>query len=212
MRNIGPMLRLDLAGLTSLRTTLVVIGVLALVSVLGGPAAAASLLSMLAMFVSLLVLGRDDKGGVPMLHGALPVTRRTVVTAHYLVGGGAFAAAMLAAVLGAVASGAVSGAPWAGDVVGSLATVCGAALYVALALPAQLRYGFAGVWYTGLAVFGTLVVLSAAVSHLGVDVPSTAVSLGDRPVATSAVLLAVTGLAWLVSWLVACRVYERKDL
>lgn len=207
MAELTPMLRLDLVTVATFRRLLVSYVVMAtLFAAAGGASFALPILGVLGIVVGTTLVGAVDTQRLALLYGSLPVRRRTVVTAHYVVSAGT---TLLATALGmavtAVASlvrgEPVDGLVWSGvGMIGALFAV------LAVSLPVYLTWG---------ARAGVVIMLMIAMVGTGV-----AAFGPSRPVIAS--LAALGGvLAWgllgcgvvalAVSLPVAVAVYERQD-
>lgn len=165
-----------------------------------------ALVSVLNLFAS------DEAYRLPYLYGALPVSRRTVITSHYAMAVGFLAvAAAIGGVIGAVAAppGDRLDACWA-----ALAALGLMWVVWSVEAPITITWGArkAGqVIMGGVFLVGGLGFLVAqwnggeAASAAPREVPSSMIPL------LSAVSVAVGAAALVASWFVAVRIYERHD-
>lgn len=211
MPDLAPMLSLDIRSLVSLRVVLPIYALVVVTYIVAwGPEMALPMSGVAGLIVSSTLIGLGKSGRLHLLYGTLPVRRRTVVLAHYVVSAAALAALVgLGTVVGA-ATGALRGSSGI-DLPSAAPATLGTALAVlAIQQPATLRWGARG------ATFGMLFVVFAA-SGLALAIPG----LLD---AVTAALASAAGQAWLpwgvlavgagsfaASYPVAVRLYERQD-
>lgn len=136
MTDLAPMIRLDVAKLSSFRkAALPTLAGLALMSWTGGMQLATIMLYLLGFLVAVNAFTSDDQYDLPLLYAGLPVSRDTVVTSHYLVGAGAFVASGLLAVPCAALSHLAGHGNFGSELITGLAVVLGTSGVAALALP-----------------------------------------------------------------------------
>ncbi len=209
MSELAAMIRLDLRTVgASRRLIAVYLAMATLFAASGGASFALPLIALLGVVMGLNLIGTAESNRLTLLYGSLPLRRRTVVVAHYLVTAGTtvLAVALGLAVMAVVAR--VRGET-ADDLLLSGAGVI-AALFVVLAamLPVYLRWGTKA---------GAIVMLLFAMVAMGAGTllggggPGLAFADAAPAPATVGVLL-VAGVAGLaVSLPVAIVIYERQD-
>lgn len=210
-----PMLRLDLANLASWRQAgPIVLVALGFMTWSGGVPMASVMLYVGGFLLATNAFTMDGKYRLPLLYGGLPVTRRTVITAHHLL---AIAAMLLAALLVipcAVISQLALGSDLGAEIRLGVTTVLGTSVVLAILLPFIVRFGIVAMTYAALAMlaaagaFGLFV--RSGFSH--VEAIATAGAwLSAHPGLAQLLLLAVVAATWAVSYLVSVRWYEAQD-
>ena len=182
--------------------------------------------STIAAFLPIMISGRDDRYRTDAFACALPVSRRQIVLARYLLCPVLFPAWMLCLVL---LLWAFSGFRLPAELLRPDAYVTALAvqtLAVAIFVPLMLRSGYKGFLYglIGLQVLGLLVLIVGsrvgmaggisafedAIGRIGPGVSDLRARMGDAaffPAAVAAVAAAL-GLSYLVS----CMLYQRRDM
>lgn len=210
--SLAPMVRLDIANLASYRrAALPILAALAFMAWSGGMSTAAVLLYLLGFLVAMNAFTMDDSHRLPMLYGALPVSRRTVITSHYLVGVGALLASVLLVVPTALVSQASGNGGFAQEIAAGVGIVLGTSASAAVALPLVVRLGARAMAYVaiGLMVLGALVMM--AVRRLAPTLlDALTVAVEHRTLAIVAGLVLLVAL-WLASWRISAAWFERKD-
>lgn len=214
MRNLAPMIRLDLANLANWRrAALPVLGALIFMTWANGMQMAVVLLYLGCYLLCLNPFTVDDRFKVPQLYGSLPVTRRTVITSHYVIAVGAVLGTV--ALIPAVAwlSHLTTRNDFTTEALGGLAGLLISALFFSALLPLTVRLGPQA---TSYAFLGLMVVFALATMLL--RGPAKAfdmrwlVDLIMGKQGTTVVFLAIAVLiAWGLSYLLAVRWYEAKD-
>ena len=214
MSDLAPMVSLDIRSLVTLRVVLPLYALLVVVYMLAwGPQMALTMFGVAALIVGNTLFGLGESSRLNLLYGTLPVRRRTVVLAHYLVSAIALTALVGLGTLVGIAANAMRGTPDAGLPMAAAATLGATFVVMAFQQPATLRWGARG------AAFGLLFVVFA-VSGLILVIPP-----GLIPVDTLDAMLATAAhqawLPWVVvgvgagvlaaSYPVAVRIYERQD-
>ena len=215
MREFGAMLKMDLLSLRAVVPwVLIVLCVGVVVSFTGQGDAAAVTLSaifpfivMLAVMVPMNILSKDQSTKLPTLYVSLPMKRSTVMASHYLCSAGAFVAIGVVIEVFAFATGDP------GEPLSAAAVLGGVALVAALIMPLQVKFGSA-------AMFISMIVMMVLAFGGGMLAGALADSSDlDRWLAWGRqhVWLIVGGLwgvvilAWICSYLIARRVWLRKD-
>lgn len=207
MSELAAMIRLDLRTVgASRRLIAVYLAMATLFAASGGASFALPLIALLGVVMGLNLIGTAESNRLTLLYGSLPLRRRTVVVAHYLVTAGTtvLAVALGLAVMAVVAR--VRGET-ADDLLLSGAGVI-AALFVVLAamLPVYLRWGTKA---------GAIVMLLFAMVAMGAGTlwgGSAGLALQVTPALGTVGVLLVVGVAALaVSLPVAIVIYERQD-
>lgn len=211
MRNLGAQLALDAVQAWRPRQVvgLAVFG--AAFMFLGGdqdgplmatmPIALIPLLASTASFIA----DRDDR--LDFLSAQLPVTRRTIVASHYLIGAAAFAVTVVV-VLGIATALRPEDAE-----ARSLAalTLAGIATIAAVAMPAIARFGRQSLLFVtfGLSAVGLLAArfLPPAADALGRAVEWS----GTHALETTLLAAAALALLWAASYAVTAAIYQRRD-
>ena len=99
MRELTAMIRLDLCTVGASRRLMGIYAAMAtLFAASGGASFALPLIAMLGVVIGFNLLGTAESNRLPLLYGSLPLRRRTVMVAHYLVTAGT---TVLAVTLGA---------------------------------------------------------------------------------------------------------------
>ncbi len=208
-----PMLRLDLANLGSWRRAgPLVLVALAFMTWSSGVSMASVMLYVGGFLLATNAFTMDGKYRLPLLYGGLPVTRRTVITAHHLMA----VAAMLVAALLVIPCAAISHLALGSDVGAEIrlgvTTVLGTSVVLAVLLPFIARFGIVAITYAAL---GMLAV--AGFLGLFVRVPNLAALTGATAWLSAhtglaqLLVLAVVAAIWMVSYLVSVRWYEAQD-
>ncbi|WP_300079140.1 ABC-2 transporter permease [Propioniciclava sp.] len=207
MSELAAMIRLDLRTVgASRRLIAVYLAMATLFAASGGASFALPLIALLGVVMGLNLIGTAESNRLTLLYGSLPLRRRTVVVAHYLVTAGTtvLAVALGLAVMAVVAR--VRGET-ADDLLLSGAGVI-AALFVVLAamLPVYLRWGTKA---------GAIVMLLFAMVAMGAGTlwgGNAGLALQVTPALGTVGVLLVVGVAALaVSLPVALAIYERQD-
>ncbi len=213
LAGIGPMLRLDLANLASWRRAapFVLVGML-FMAYTAGVQMAAVMLYVGSYFLAVNTFTMDDRYRLPLLYGGLPVTRRAVLTSHYLVALAAVVAALVLLVPCAYVATFALGTDLTTELGTGLGVMAGVSLVLAAILPLVVRYGVTAMSYAALGIMAALGVVAFVVRATGLAaaLPSPE-ALTAHPVATSLALLAVVTLGWLASYALSLRSYETRD-
>lgn len=207
MRELTAMIRLDLRTVGASRRLMLLYAAMAtLFAASGGASFALPLIAMLGVVIGLNLLGTAESNRLPLLYGSLPLRRRTVMVAHYLVTAGTTVLAVALGLLVMAVVARVRGEA-ADDLLLSGAGVI-AALFLVLAvmLPVYLRWGTrAGaivMLLVGMIAMGAVMLLGQGDALVGSATPA--------PV-TVGVLLVAGVAALTLSLPVALAIYERQD-
>lgn len=210
MRDLAPMLRLDLLTLVASRKMLAIyVLVVCFLVAVNGALVALPMIGVASMMVCLNLFGTIENHRLTQLYGSLPLRRRTVMVSHYAVTAvltcvfvllGALAAAVAAWVRAEPAVGVAEG-------VGTLGALL---LVLALVTPAYVAWG------TRTGGLVTLVVVATVIGGL--------LAFGDNPVLAGALrglagvgpeaswwVLGAGVLAQAASLVVSIGVYTRQD-
>lgn len=213
---LAPMLRLDVASLASwgrMAPLLVLAtGVMAFTS---GVQVAVLMLTVGSAFMALNPFTMDERYRLPLLYGGLPVSRRTVVTSHYVIAVGAFALASALVVPAALLSPFFFGLGVWDEVGAGWLMLAVASAVVALFLPLVVRFGVKSLAYAyvaGLGLVAALITLARVLLRTNLPLDRLADWLAANTTAVMiASVVAVVGL-WVASYLVSVRWFEAKDL
>jgi len=173
--------------------------------------------------VPIMIVTREDRFKAMKLVCSLPVNRRSVVRARYLLSLGFSGVGILLALgLGATVSSSSLGVSTLFSHGALLTAVTLTTLFVALLLPFTLRFGARGlvVMMVSLQVLGAGLLIVAQITRSSADkriaaavartVRSAAAALGEP--AFSLAVLGSLALVVAISYLVAARVFERREL
>ncbi len=214
MPDLAAMVSLDVRSLVSLRVVLPTYALLVVAyTVAWGPQMALPLFGVAALIVGNTLFGLGESSRLNLLYGTLPVRRRTVVLAHYLVSAVALTALVsLGALFGTLAN-ALRGTPDAELPLTAAATLGVTFVAMAFQQPAIVRWGARG------AAFGLLfVALAASMLMLTVTpwlLPADALGATLASASTQAWLpwgiVAAGAGALAASYPIAVRIDERQD-
>lgn len=213
---LAPMLLLDIANLASWRRAAPVIVVaMAGMAWSSGVQMAVLMLYVGSAFMAFNPFTMDERYRLPLLYGGLPVTRRTVITSHYLIAVGALAMAMVLVVPCALLSHAGLGLDIGEEIQIGLLTITGASVVLGPALPLVIRFGVKVLSYAYLGVLGLFAGLAmlTKLTGLGPVVPleSLATWAETHLLAAVSILAVVVVGIWVASYLVSVRWFEAKD-
>lgn len=217
MRNLAAMLRVDLLNMRGMIISALIFAAMILTFImLGLGSSAAPMMALLLMLAGNQLFMQDASGALPLLYQSLPTTRRTVVASHYLIAAGAFVigtAMMFAAIALANLLGSDFGLKE--GLMGASLTVILMAWILAFQIPLTVRFGQKSVFILILFVGAVATVGGFLFAHLEEGGSAIFESLGEavwlNPV--PAVLAAAGGavVAWLISYFVSARIFERKN-
>ncbi|MFT3875886.1 MAG: ABC-2 transporter permease [Propioniciclava sp.] len=211
MSELTPMLRLDLMSLVSLRRVLpAYLGFTIVYMVALGTQMGLTMVGLAGVIVSMNLFSVGESNRLNLLFGTLPLRRRTVVQAHYLISGGVVVAATALGWLIAAATSAFRGEPVAELGLATAVTTASFLTMMAIMQPCYLRWGtrFAGFAFLFFA-FG-LSGIAILAGQLPIGLTLTRVLEGSEswlPWAGPAVGI----LAYLASYPIAARIYENQD-
>lgn len=216
MRNLTAMLKFDLLNLRGMGIGALILLVLGVVFTAMGGAAGTPMLAILMMLLGHQNFSLDSIGTLPLLYHAVPTTRRTVMTSHYLVAAGALVVGTVA-VLGATAfTHAIQPSLGSREVMlGTTLTVLAMALVLAIQIPFTVRYGQRGI----IAMLLVVGVLGFGGGFLFMQLQERGTTMLEafgtwvwrNPVPTVLGLVAIVIGAWVVSYFASLRVFLRKD-
>lgn len=213
---LAPMLKLDALKVRSLWVLLLILlGLGVTLAAASGFSASLPLFVMTALAASTSMVSQDENYRLSRLYGTLPVSRRAVITSHYLLGLG-----LQLATLGCALATVTGVGLWqrSDPYLGVLAAVGAfslAILIFAIQVPLQLRFGSQR---GSLLLLGVLFATGLAIK-LALD------ALRPSPASFESIVSWVSGRSWALlgiavsiqlvclaaSWLIAVRIYERQD-
>lgn len=214
LAGLGPMLRLDIANLATWRRSgPVIIVALLFLAWMGGLQMASIMLYIGWYLIAVNAFTMDDNHRLPLLYGGLPVTRRTVVTSHYLIALAALAAAALLIVPAALISASrPEGGLFADEVGIGLGTLLGTSAALAVMIPLIVRFGSRALGYVALGIMAVFAFVALAVGPW-IAAPAARLTAwaAANPVLATAVAVVLLVAAWLASYLASVRLYAAKD-
>ena len=214
--NLPAMIRLDLTNAAS-GNLAKIYGLLTIMAVIfipiDGPSLGITFIALAGYLAAINLVKLDESYSLANLYGTLPVTRRIVITSHYLVTGLmiAVSGALGAAIFLTVAATTGRSATLASDLSTIVVTIMCIAVLVMLQWPLVLKYGARRLASIVVLVVLGLVSLAAAVAPL-VDLKGLVASVATLPgwVATSSsALLILCTIA--VSYHLSQRIYAAQD-
>lgn len=217
MRNLAAMLKADLLNMKGMLISALILGAMILIFLmLGLGTGAAPMMAVLLMVAGNQLFMQDASGALPLLYQSLPTTRRTVIASHYVIAAGAFVigiATMFAAIALANLLGSNFGLKE--ELMGASLIAILMAWILAFQIPLTVRFGQKSVFVLILFVGAVATVGGFLFSYLGEGGSAIFESWGEavwlNPV--PALLVAAGGavVAWLISYFVSARIFERKN-
>lgn len=212
-RALVPMIRLDLLSVVATgRTWLTYLVVVAGMPLAAGAELAMPMATAGGLLLALTLFTMDDTYGLRALYGGLPLRRRTVIVGHYAVMALLVVAITVFGLAAAVVASRVQGTATSGLLFQVVATIGVESLLVGLFAPLYLAFG---------ARRAAVVLMAAMMALLGIGILVSGfpearrlASLLDGVAAESwlpGLVLLVGVVAFVVSCLVAIRIYERQD-
>lgn len=214
MTNLWPMMRFDarvIAG--SLRTLALMLGLIAALSLFATTTWAMPMAGAVAIMLTVGLFSADTTYRLTLLHGALPVRRSTVMSSHYLVAFTAFTGVIaLTTVLSALST------IWTGQPITDV-WFAGLGLFGLLSLITapqfvlQVRFGPKAVRFTMILVAVLVFGIIGVVALLG-DRFTAALSAGVSEQTANWLPWVIAGIGlvtWVVSYLIARRIYQQQD-
>lgn len=212
MRNLTAMLGIDTLHIrATLRRSPLIFLVALIISSLGGMYNAGIILYLLITIIATHAFTIDDTHKLVFFYSTLPVSRKTVVTSHYVLAAAAVGVALIAMFIFAGISSIVRDADITSELLIGMTTMIVASILVAISIPIIANYGTRAVFYASVA----FVALAFAAAFLG-----SSLRINVAPVVEfiythqSGLLIGgiiATIAIWVLSWALTCRIYSRKE-
>lgn len=214
MRELAPMLRMDLANLAGWRRAAApVAAALVFITWTNGTEMSMVMLSMGMVILALNPFTTDDRYRMALLYGGLPVTRRSVIASHYLIAVGTLVGLLALTPALAWLSHEANGLDFATELLGTWASLLLTSLVVSVLLPLTVRFGLEAPAYMALGTL-TLIALGTVLERgLGIpyDLTAPAAWLVANAVLAAVLVVTAVAAAWWVSYLISARLYAVKD-
>ena len=144
----------------------------------------------------------------------LPVSRKTVVTAKFLLLGLCIAAGFVYSLVTAPVAYLLIGEPIAESILASLLVTLILIVYFAVTIPLTYAFGpdkARSAMLLALVVVGGGIFAAASLGNAGGLLTAMFGWMETSPVPGFSIITAATAVLCLVCWLVSCRIYERKE-
>lgn len=204
--NLLPMVRMDLQVIGWKAYLAAIALIMVFVTMLGDVISLSVFTTVMTWMACFGILRAKEQSRVDLLLGALPVQRRTVIKAHYLVFLGVGALMLLACVGGGLVAHLLGRTVDTGSL--ALTTLPGV-WAVAIAFPLGLRFGLQKALWGGIVAVWTMTAIGTRLAFALTE-KHQAASLGATPWLVAGIAASVVALA--VSYLASVRIYSRKDL
>ena len=205
--NLGAMVRLDLLTIKSMRNVvLFLMAIGAVLATFGVWAFTMPMVAILTVLTIASVVGGGETLNLRLLYGALPVSRRTVITAHYVVAIGTLCVSTIPLVVGGLLAGLLGNEqPPRVEVLGIMAVT---AMIVPFLIPAYVKWGQAK---AGLIVMAAAFTLGGLGALANAFAKNTTMTVPEPPAVSPWWLAVAIPVAYLASSLVSVRIYEHQD-
>lgn len=216
MAGLIPMLRLDALKMSAQFPFL--IGIIAAGTIFnfyGGPQAALPLFMATGMILAANIISQDELYRLNGLYGTLPLSRRAVITSHYLVGIALQITCIILAVGAVTTANYWKGTEIQSEIVMTVVSMSLITAFFTLQVPLQIKFGsqrapllFIGIIFL-LAISGKIVWEAVQPDPTLLE---TALSwIVDNRWMVVVAIIGILAVLLSVSWAVTVRLYERQD-